>query len=350
MEQKVNNNPVPAFIQSAAAPGAPVPGAVAPARRQTGRKARRGPDGQGGRGPEARAQGEATRLLARLAVPGAFLGPSADGRDAWSIGVTGARRLAGGGGVSLAGGVVSGETVRELLSAGVLEQVAGAARQRLALSGAGHARLRRAEAAGASSDARSANPAANPSVNASANPWLAQHADLADGERRVDGEMRRVCINHAESPLAWLRRRRDRSGAAMIDEIAFAAGERLRADMTRARMTPRVTASWEPAASAGNGARLRQEPGDMALAARQRVARALAAAGDEFAGVLVDVCGFLKGLEQVEQERGWPARSGKLILRMALARLAAHYGLSAVQGPERARTRAWRGQDNVRSC
>lgn len=350
MEQKVNNNPVPASIQPAAAPGAPVPGAVALARRQTIRKARRGPDGQGGRGPEARAQGEATRLLARLAVPGAFLGPSADGRDAWSIGVTGARRLAGGGGVSLAGGVVSGETVRELLSAGALEPVAGAARQRLALSRAGHARLRRAEASRASSDARSANPAANPSVSASVNPWLAQHADLADGVRRVDGEMRRVRINHAESPLAWLRRRRDRSGAAMIDEIAFAAGERLRADMTRARMTPRVTASWEPAASAGNGARLRQEPGDMALAARQRVARALAAAGDEFAGVLVDVCGFLKGLEQVEQERGWPARSGKLILRMALARLAAHYGLSAAQGPERTRTRAWRGQDNVRSC
>lgn len=129
----------------------------------------------------------------------------------------------------------------------------------------------------------------------------------------------------------------------MIDEAAFAAGERLRSDMTRAQMTPRVTASWETPVSAGNGGRLRQEPGDMAMAARQRVSRALAAAGDEFAGVLVDVCGFLKGLEQVEKERGWPARSGKLILRMALARLAAHYGLAAARGPERASTRAWRG-------
>jgi len=321
MEQKVNNHPVHASVSRSVVAEVRT-GVKTGARggaRQTGKPRRAG----GAAGDADRAE----RLLARLAVHGAFLTPSVDGRDAWSIGLTGARRLAGGGGVSLGAGAVDGATVRTLLTAGALEEEAGAARQRLVLSQAGRARLRRARATAGAGDA---------------DPWLAQHAELGHEQRRVDGEMQRVRVNHAESPLAWLRRRRDRSGEAMIDEAAFAAGERLRADMTRAQMTPRVTASWEAPVSAGTGGRLRQEPGDMALAARQRVSRALAAAGDDFAGVLVDVCGFLKGLEQVEKERGWPARSGKLILRMALARLAAHYGLSAAQGPERGRTRAWR--------
>ena len=51
-------------------------------------------------------------------------------------------------------------------------------------------------------------------------------------------------INDAESPLAWLRSRLDRHGQPMISAEQFEAGERLRADLWRARMTPRVTASW----------------------------------------------------------------------------------------------------------
>lgn len=139
-------------------------------------------------------------------------------------------------------------------------------------------------------------------------------------------------INLAESPLAWLARRRDGAGGARLTPEQFQAGERLRADFTFAQLGPRVTADWSRAASsatdrrgvAGGGAALRDE----VVAAQERVKLALKAVGADFAGVLLDVCCYLKGLTLLETERGWPRRSGKVILLLALSSLARHYGLT----------------------
>ncbi|MBB3018637.1 hypothetical protein FHR70_001691 [Microvirga lupini] len=152
----------------------------------------------------------------------------------------------------------------------------------------------------------------------------------------------RMRVDTEESPLDWLRRRRDRNGAPMIDETAYQAGERLRTDIMLAGLLPGVTARWDAMPKTGGPA----SPGeatDRMVAARQRLRHAFDAIGGDFSDLLLDLCGFLKGLEQIERERQWPARSAKIVVRLALARLAEHYGIeSTARGPAASRgIRAW---------
>jgi hypothetical protein len=216
--------------------------------------------------------------------------------------------------------------------------------------GAGHARSRCAEALVSRGFARWTpapsrrlviTPAGEAVLAAVAAPQAGRVKTMAIEER----EGGPVLVNQAESPLAWLRRRKGPDGRPMIDTAAFAAGERLRCDLTIAGTLPSVSSSWSISVAQGSRGADRLDASEAMLAARQRVDRALRAVGPDMSGLLVDLCGFLKGLAQVERERGWPARSAKLILTMALARLAAHYGLcAAAAGPERAPQRHWRGE------
>ncbi|ODN72410.1 DUF6456 domain-containing protein [Methylobrevis pamukkalensis] len=162
-----------------------------------------------------------------------------------------------------------------------------------------------------------------------------------------DGHSTLVEFDLAESPLAWLHSRRGKDGADLFGDDAFAAGERLRRDFTLGALEARTTMNWSSFAS---GSERRRGAGgtdfsDGVMAARARVSAAVQAVGPELGGILVDVCCFLKGLPEVERERGWPARSGKLLLAAALGALARHYGYGTPSGAARRALRHWGAPD-----
>ena len=172
---------------------------------------------------------------------------------------------------------------------------------------------------------------------------------LTLGQRQIATELGRasVTVDEAESPLAWLARRRGRDGRALIEPHQLQAGERLRADFTRAHLMPRTTSNLSSPISSGRGGGERASTfTETMIAARQRVHQALDAVGPEFAGLLLDVCCFLKGLEDVERERAWPVRSAKVVLQLALDRLARHYGYAGeARGRGHASIRTWLADD-----
>ncbi|MDP3408953.1 DUF6456 domain-containing protein [Bosea sp. (in: a-proteobacteria)] len=163
----------------------------------------------------------------------------------------------------------------------------------------------------------------------------------------VDGRAQSVMLDERESPLLWLHRRPGKDGQPQISAQEFAAGERFRADLTLARMMPRMTMNWDASLAPdgrGAGSRGSASASDAALAARQRVRLACDRLGPDLSGLAIDVCGFLKGLDSVERERGWPARSAKVVLRLALKSLATHYGLVTPPASRR-RDQVWLADD-----
>lgn len=129
---------------------------------------------------------------------------------------------------------------------------------------------------------------------------------------------RRVTVNLAESPLGWLRARK------LIDARQFEAGERLRADYEMAALGPRVTMQWEARVDGGTTG---LDPTLAQIAAKRRFDTAVDTVGPGLNDVLWRVVCACEGLPTAEKALGWPARAGRVVLTLALDRLASHYGL-----------------------
>lgn len=141
------------------------------------------------------------------------------------------------------------------------------------------------------------------------------------------GGPRRMRVNIAESPLLVLARRRDANGQPFLDPGMVRAGERLREDFELAQMGPRVTQNWDGFLTAGCAAAVPAggNLGGGSETARSRVAEALRDLGPGMGDLVLRVCCFLEGIELTERRLGWSARSGKVVLRLALMRLERHY-------------------------
>lgn len=144
-----------------------------------------------------------------------------------------------------------------------------------------------------------------------------------EGQRARTRAARSVTVNLAESPLGWLKAR------GHVDARQYEAGERLREDWERAHYAPGITMRWDAAPSAGPARGAPEEIGATRgqIAARRRFEAAVEAVGGGLSDILWRVVCAGEGMREVERALGWPARAGKLVLTLALDRLAAHYRL-----------------------
>lgn len=268
------------------------------------------------------------RILRRLAEPGAVL-VTAEGMDKAIVSRDDIRTA------------VLDRWIAEVmaLKAWVVPSAAPGRVQRYAIAPAGRDALRgmlrsprQRKAVPGPADFSEASPVAHDTAGMAEAPAGFDHADKHRvWEKRViqdpeDGRRRRARINIAESPLLLLARRRDGSGTPFLSPGLVAAGERLREDFELAQMGPRVTQNWTgfmtsgiDVSCSGGGYRGGSE------SARDRVAMALRDLGPGMGDIVLRVCCFLEGIELSERRLGWSARSGKIVLRLALMRLERHY-------------------------
>lgn len=182
-------------------------------------------------------------------------------------------------------------------------------------------------------------------ANAQTGAWLRRaqlDRDAFAGQHRIVARAAEGAeLNLAESPLARLA-----AGiggeAGYLERHQIEAGERVRRLVERARLQPRLTMAYSAAHSVGTAGNAAGDISDLAADARRSLADLHRVLPRDCAGVVLDVCGLLKGLQDVERERGWPRRSAKLVLRIGLDHLARHYGYApSAIGPETGRQRRW---------
>lgn len=140
---------------------------------------------------------------------------------------------------------------------------------------------------------------------------------LQDGRVTAEPGGRRVQVNLRESPLDWLRSRK------LVDARQYDAGERLRGDYERASLGPQVTMRWDVAPRGAWSERV--DPSGGQLAAKARFEAAIAAVGPGLSDILWRTVCAGEGMPAAEKAMGWPARAGRVVLTLALDRLAAHY-------------------------
>ncbi len=134
---------------------------------------------------------------------------------------------------------------------------------------------------------------------------LDPEADRGQPRSTTRRPVRSVTVNIAESPLGWLFAR------GHLSQRQFDAGERLRFDYERGQLSQRVTMAWDaaPVARGRGGSSLAPDLSGAQIDAKARFQSALRHTGPGLA----------------ETALGWPARAGKLVLTLALDRVADHY-------------------------
>jgi hypothetical protein len=260
---------------------------------------------------DATIEREARRILRRLSEPGACLAVAKDMEKAVVV-----RDLPDGRTTRTAvldRPIAQAMALKEWITAQAKGKIT-----RYTITSAGRAALKRLVAADESARAGFAEAPAHFGDQQAV--WAVKDED-AGGEKQ-----KRVRYNAAESPVMTLSRRRDKDGEMFLGPDLVAAAERLREDFELAQMGPRTSQNWDRFVVGGaHGAFEGDASGYGPDAAKARVAAALSDLGPGLGDVALRCCCYLEGMEQAEKRMGWSARSGKVVLRIALQRLKRHF-------------------------
>jgi hypothetical protein len=202
-------------------------------------------------------------------------------------------------------GRLSAAEVREYAASGV---IAGNGEGCFVLTEAGRAALRRDAAAHA------------------AESYLHQHRPVvARVVMDADGDPRDVRAIESSGALKRLKSMRAADGAPWLSHEELAAAARLHDDWMLGQAGLIGGSDWS-APPRGGSARGPGNAREGAMAAqcdaRARVADALQSLAGPLRRVVERVCLYEDGLEALERAENWPARSGKIALKLGLAQLA----------------------------
>mgnify|MGYP000545429502 CR=1 FL=1 len=137
---------------------------------------------------------------------------------------------------------------------------------------------------------------------------------------------RRARYGLGETPLDMLARLHDKSGDPFLPRELVDAGKRLREDFELAQVGDHLAQSRAYFSASDTCGRPQPPKASAAsAAAKKRAAEAMEALGSGLNDIALRCCCHLEGLEAAERHLGWSARSGKIVLRIALSQLRAFY-------------------------
>ncbi len=217
--------------------------------------------------------------------------------------------------------VLTRDVAEALALKGFIEGSAKGRISRYGITAAGRAEVRRLMAESESRRASARGNAEDTDVIDAGDMFLAP----ARGQRS-----RKARSAGAESPLSVLARRKRGSGGAWLTPDLVAAGMRFRETWELAQIGGELTRDWGKlvAGRVSSGRASSAVAGHTAtrrLEAEQGLSAAIRALGPDMAETVIMAVCREQGMEDIEDRLDYPARSGKIVLRIALATLQRHY-------------------------
>lgn len=158
--------------------------------------------------------------------------------------------------------------------------------------------------------------------------FRAQHQALVKEKiPNEKGDEKSVLINYAECPVGRLYVKKDKNGKRLITRRQLLAAQLLRQDFENCHVQQQLTSRYDgvPISGGMKGSATQELAIDFNRQSHQRYRQALEVVGTGLSDVLIRVCCHLEGIVDAEKALQWPARSGKLVLKIALDRLADFY-------------------------